>query len=91
MTTEHIKVSTLDAGTKKTWKFYQTLDELETWSLYLQQSATNFIEALDKTHIGAWPEREQTLIKETRDLLKALHKQTASLSGKTRRMKHRNK
>lgn len=91
MTTEHIKVSALDSGTKKTWKFYQLLDELETWNLYLQKSATNFIEALDKTHSKVWPEREQTLIRETRDLLKALHKQTVSMNGKTRRLKRRNK
>lgn len=91
MTTEYVKVSTLDSGIKKTWKFYQLLDELETWNLYLQKSATNFIEALDKTNSRVWPEREQTLIKETRDLLKALHKQTVSMQGKTRRLKRRSK
>jgi hypothetical protein len=44
--TPEVKVSRMDAGTKKTWKVHQLAEELYKWSAYLQQSAERFEEEL---------------------------------------------
>lgn len=81
-------VSKLDAGTKKTWKLHQTVDELQKWSMYLQLSAERFIE-----EFGGYNSRltfvsppEQKAFKEVMDSLLILKKESTLMKTRSRRL-----
>jgi hypothetical protein len=81
-------ISKLDAGTKKTWKLHQTVDELQKWSVYLQLSAERFIE-----EFGGYNSRstfssphEQKAYKEVMDTLLLLKKESTLMKTRSRRL-----
>jgi hypothetical protein len=81
-------ISKLDAGTKKTWKLHQTIDEIQTWSAYLQQSAERFAEELAgynlrSTFVGA---QELKAYQEVAAALATLKKESTLLKTKSRRL-----
>lgn len=81
-------ISKLDAGTKKTWKLHQTVDELQKWSMYLQLSAERFLEEFAgfnsrSTFVLA---NEQKAFKEVMDALLILKKESTRMATRSRRL-----
>jgi hypothetical protein len=87
--TADVKVSKLDAGSKKSWKLHQTVDELQKWSSYLQQSAERFIEELGghNSRLTFLSPSEQKAFKETMDGLLVLKKESSLLKTRSRRLR----
>lgn len=86
---EPVKISKLDAGTKRTWKFHQSLDELQKWSMYLQMSSERFLEELDGYNSRSIFDSTggKKLYQDTTDCLQTLKKQGALLKTLARRMR----
>lgn len=81
-----MEISKLEAGTKRTWKLHQTLDEIQKWSVYLQMSSERFQEELtgysSRSTLGS-PKRFQ----ETMDCLQTLKKNSAMLKTLSHRLR----
>ena len=82
------EVRKLDAGRKKAWKFHQTVDELQEWSAYLQQSAERFIEEFTKynSNLTFVTEFEARAFRETMDGLALLKKESGLLKSRSRKL-----
>lgn len=83
-----VLTSKLDAGSKKTWKLHQTVDELQTWSVYLQQSAERFLEEFTKysSRSTFTSEFEAKAFRETMDGLRRLKKESTLLKNRSRKL-----
>lgn len=81
------KVSKLDAGSKKTWKLHQTLNELQTWSAYLQQSADRFGEELEQFKSTFLSPTEQKVFKEVMAALLLMKKESTLLKNRSTRLR----
>jgi hypothetical protein len=84
----NVKVSRLDAGSKRTWKLHQLADELYRWSAYLQQSAERFTEELEnygKRDVFT-TNTEAKAYKDTLESLALLKKEGAQLKVRSRRL-----
>jgi hypothetical protein len=79
-------VLTKDA--RKTWKLHQTVDELQTWSAYLQQSAERFLEEFTKYSSRSIfvTTYEAKAFQETMDGLLLLKKESSLLKSRSRRL-----
>lgn len=81
------KVSKLDAGSKKTWKLHQTLNELQKWSAYLQQSAERFDEELAQFKSTFLSTTETKVYKEVSEALRLMKKESALLKSRANRLR----
>jgi hypothetical protein len=81
------KVSKLDAGSKKTWKLHQTLNELQKWSAYLQQSAERFDEELEQYKSTFLSATEAKVYKEVSEGLRLMKKESALLKSRSNRLR----
>lgn len=90
-TADDVRVKQLaeKANQKKTWKLHQTVDELQKWSSYLQQSAERFIEELNghSSRLISLSLSEQKALSETLNGLQLLKKESALLKTRSRRLR----
>jgi hypothetical protein len=82
------KLAKLDAGSKRTWKLHQTVDELQKWSAYLQQSAEKFIEEFTEYNARSVfvTSAEEQAFQETIASLDRLKKESALLKNRSRKL-----
>jgi len=82
------KVSKLDAGSKRSWKLHQTVNELQTWSAYLQQSAERFLEEFTayNSHSTFVTTPEKKAYQAVMDALLLLKKESSLMKGRSRRL-----
>lgn len=81
-------IKKLDAGSKKSWKLHQLVDELQKWSAYSQQSAERFEEELlryGKDHVFVMSS-EANAYKDALEALGVLKKESARLKTRSRRL-----
>ena len=82
------EIRKLDAGKKKSWKLHQTVDELQTWSAYLQQSAERFLEEFTayNSRLTFVTDPEVKAFKETMEALQLLKKESSLLKNRARKL-----
>lgn len=82
------EVRKLDAGKKREWKLQKTVQELRTWTQYLQTSAEAFTDDLSRFNSSSpstlKDEKKWTAVMED---LKELKQRSSSLKAKLRRMR----
>jgi len=73
---------------RKSWKLHQTVDELQTWSAYLQQSAERFLEEFTKYSSRSIfvTTYEAKAFQETMDGLLLLKKESSLLKSRSRKL-----
>ena len=73
---------------RKSWKLHQSVNELQTWSAYLQQSAERFIEEFTEYSSRSIfvTEYEAKAFRETMDGLALLKKESSLLKSRSRKL-----
>ena len=73
---------------RKSWKLHKSVDELQTWSAYLQQSTERFIEEFTEYSSRSIfvTTYEAKAFQETMDCLLLLKKESALLKNRSRRL-----
>jgi tRNA(Leu) C34 or U34 (ribose-2'-O)-methylase TrmL len=83
-----VKVSKLDAGSKRTWKLHQTVDELQKWSVYLHQSTERFLEEFtgynSRSIFVTTPEKKA--YQDVMNALLLLKKESSLMKSRSRRL-----